>query len=234
MEEKNWLNQSDLFSELSSSEKKQLLSIGKSGTYDKDEYIFQAHTPEKSIYLLTEGHAKVFHVSETGKEVILWFSLPGEVFGLAECLSGGRRKVYAQACSHATVIAIPEIEFNQFLSENNKLALVLIQLLSNRLRILSKTLLSVSTDDAKKKVIHIINRLSQCYGRLHKNTIAIDFIITHQEIADMIGISRQTVTTVINQLKRQNRLYVQNHKIHLIYSSWYHDQQEIEPGKFIA
>ena len=212
---------SSLFSSLSLAEKQKLLSLGKTDSFTKDQYIFQAHNPGKSIYILIGGHAKVFHVSETGKEVILWFCLPGEVFGLAECLSGGQRKVYAQACSHVSVIAIPESEFNQFLASHSKLALDVIQLLSNRLRILSKTLLSVSTDDAESKIVHIINRLSQCYGTLHDDIVEINFSITHQEIGDMIGVSRQTVTTIINQLKKQKSLFVKDHKIHLINSHWH-------------
>ena len=220
MDEKNWIPQSNLFSGLKLSEKQALLSMGRTYSFTKDQYIFQAHNPGKSIYLLIGGHAKVFHVSETGKEVILWFCLPGEVFGLAECLNGGLRKVYAQACSHATVIAIPENEFNQFLSSNSNLAIELIQLLSNRLRILSNTLLSVSTDDAESKIKHVINRLAQCYGTRHNNEIEINFTITHQEIGDMIGVSRQTVTTIINNLKKQNILFIKNHKIYLIHSQW--------------
>ena len=220
MEENIWQNQSSLFSGLSKTEHKKLISIGKKNIFKKDDYIFQANNPGKNIYVLIDGHAKVFHVSETGKEVILWFCLPGEVFGLAECLNGGKRKVYAQACSPSVAIAVPESDFNHFLSTNHQLSFELIQLLSNRLRILSNTLLSVSTDDAECRIKHIIERLSQCYGTLSNNIVAIDFSITHQEIGDMIGISRQTVTTIINQLKRNNVLFVYNHKIHLIHSNW--------------
>jgi len=220
MEDEIWFPKSNLFSKLNSSEKKQLIRLGKKYTIQKDQYVFQAHNPGKSIYLLVGGHAKVFHVSATGKEVILWFCLPGEVFGLAECLSGDQRKVYAQACSDTTVIAIPENEFNTFIASDAKIAKEVIELLSNRLRILSKTLLSVSTDDAESKVTHIINRLSSCYGILNDNELKIDFCITHQEIADMIGASRQTVTSTISRFKKQGLLFVDNHKIHLNLPLW--------------
>jgi len=197
-----------------------LFLLGKKQVFNKDEFIFHATGEKRYIHILLKGQAKIFHASSNGKDVILWFCLPGEICGLAECFNDASRKVFAQACSQTTVLSISEMEFRKFLTSCPNSAIKLIELLSQRMRILSNTVLSLATEDVEARIKQIIVRLSKCYGVNNGSTTKVDFSITHQEIADMIGASRQTVTTVINQLKKQNLISTKQHKFHINHKHW--------------
>jgi len=220
----------NLFSLLSANEKSQLHALGKIHVFAKDQYIYQAVKSDKFIYILLDGHAKIFHVSQLGKEVILWFCSEGEMFGLAECLVGEKRKTFAQVSSTtSSVLSIPDVEFKHFLENNPKCAIKIIQLLSDRMCRLSNALLILATENVESRVIHVLNLLAESHGTNDAHFIKIDFHITHQEIADMIGSSRQTVTSTINHFKKQNRLQVKNHHIHLIKDTWFNSRQSTTP-----
>ena len=78
----------------------------------------------------------------------------------------------------------------------------IIDQLSSRVRTLGDMLLHVTCDDAHTRLINLLQRLAEIYGDTSKEEILIDMQITHQEIADMIGVCRQTVSTMMAKLKR--------------------------------
>lgn len=207
---------SDFLSRMSAGDREILLAAGTRKKFRKNDLIFQAGSPGENVYALIEGRVKIYQLSGLGKETILWFCLPGEVFGLAEIPRGGRREVYAQACSDSTIVTIGKERFQRFLAESPPAAMLIIDLLSCRLRALGEMLMNLSSDDATSRVIKLLIRLWARYGREMEGDVYLNITLTHQEMADMIGTSRQTVTTVLNQLRRKNVLAVENHRIHIL------------------
>ena len=206
---------SDFMSKLDPSESAKLLTLGKSVNYKKNDLIFQAGSPGQQVYFLLDGRAKIYQLSPGGKEVILWFCFQGEMFGLAEVYRGGRREVYARACSDMKVLQVSQENFKKFIAENSSAALLTIDLLSCRLRVLGDMLLNIATDDVTSRIIKLITRLNARYGKKIGNDIYLDIPLTHQEIADMISSSRQTVSTILGDMKKKGILSIRNHRIHI-------------------
>jgi len=207
---------SDFLSRMSARDRATLLEAGTRRQFKKHDFIFQAGSPGENVYALIDGRVKIYQLSGLGRETILWFCFPGEVFGLAEIPRGGRREVYAQACSDSTIVAIGKERFQRFLADTPPVAMLVIDLLSCRLRALGEMLMNLSSDDATSRVIKLLIRLWARYGSEMEGDIYLNITLTHQEMADMIGTSRQTVTTVLNQLRRKNVLAVENHRIHIL------------------
>lgn len=193
-----------------------LLALGRRQTFDKKSLIFQAGCVDSHVYLLTTGRVKVFKLSKSGKEVIMWYCLPGEVFGLAELCKGRRRETYAQACESVDVVSIAHDDFKDFLQTQPQAALPIIDLLSCRLRALGDSLTNITTDDVNSRIVSLLSRLMVRYGKHEGDTMLIDITLTHQEIADMVGACRQTVTSVLNLLKRQGILAAKGGRIHIL------------------
>jgi CRP-like cAMP-binding protein len=202
MDDLHFIRPDDFFSSLSQSHRKTLIKIGSKRCFKKDEMIFHAGSAGDEVYILLNGRVKIFELSEEGKEVILWFCFAGELFGTAEVVKRSHREVNAQAGGSVTVLAIKYREFERFLQQNPLLALKVIELLSYRLRDLSNVLLNLASDDVTSRVVKLLSRLSLRYGKPRDKGIYLDIALTHQEMADMIGTSRQTVTTVLGVLKR--------------------------------
>jgi CRP/FNR family transcriptional regulator len=206
---------SDFLNNMDNRERESLMSLSASHVYKKGEYIFQTGDPGRNVYILEDGRAKICQLSASGKEMILWFCLPGEIFGLAELPRGGIREVFAQACTEAQVHSISREDFKRFLHAHPDAAMQIIDLLSCRMRVLGHMLLNLASDDVTSRIIKLILRLSARYMRDQGSGICLDFPLTHQEIADMIGASRQTVTSALSELKKEGILSVEQHCIHI-------------------
>lgn len=208
-----FLSPSDFLGRMSPSERAALLALAKIRTYRQRDRIFRAGSPGENIYLLAEGRVKIFGLSSLGKEIILWFCFPGEVFGLAEMVRGGPREVYAEACSDCRVHVVGQRDFKQFLAVHPITAMLVIDLLSCRLRVLGDVVQNLTADDVTTRVVKLLLRLCARYGRAVAHDIHLDIRFTHQEMADMIGATRQTVTTVMSELRRKGVLSVEDHYI---------------------
>ncbi|WP_455221068.1 Crp/Fnr family transcriptional regulator [Kaarinaea lacus] len=187
---------------LSQEEQRLLESIGSCLSFKKKDYIFQANRTNNTIYILTEGRVKLSRLSSLGQECIQWFCFPGEIFGLSENTYDHDSGLYAQALISSSVLAIPKPELHQLLIKRPAISLAIIDQLSSRVRTLGDMLLHVTCDDAHSRLINLLQRLADIYGDASHDEIYIDMKITHQEIADMIGVCRQTVSTMMASLKR--------------------------------
>lgn len=197
----------------------ELRRIGRRRELRKGDHVFSRGSPGENVYILTEGRAKIYEMSSLGREAILWFCLPGEIFGLAELPSGGRRPVSAIACTQVKVLVVPRIRFLAYIESHPKIAGLIIELLSCRMRMLGDWMLNMASDDVSARLAKLLLRLRSQYGIdcLSRCGCAnqINFELTHQEIADMVGSSRQTVSTMINRLRRNGVITLDRKIMHL-------------------
>jgi len=223
MDDNQYSRCTDFLSRLSADDQKALCRIGTQRAYAKDELVFSVGCNSEDIYIIVDGRVKIFELSEEGKEVILWFCFPGELFGVAEALGHqhcGVREVNALACSDAQILTIKHYDFVRFLKTHPDTALTVIELLSYRLRELGDVLLNLASNDVTSRVIKLLTRLGTRYGKTFGQGLYLDIPLTHQEMADMIGTSRQTVTTVLGSLKRMGKLRVEQRTIYIQDGAW--------------
>ena len=192
-----------------------LLAIATVHHYAKSDFVFRSGAPGNNVYFLRSGKIKIHQLSPLGREVILWFCFPGEIFGLAEVAQGGGRVVNAQACEASEVLVVAQEKFRDFLEGNPRLAMLSMQVLSSRLRVLGEMFVNLVSDDVSTRIAKLILRLSARYGTRVGREVFLNIPLTHQEIADMVGTSRQTVTSVLGALKRQGVLSIESRRIHI-------------------
>lgn len=210
----------DFLRDFDSQAEQELYEIGLSVAVNKDQLIFNAGSPGEYVYILLEGRIKIYELTSDGKEVIHWFCFPGELFGLAEIVRGGRRTVAAQACSNVKVLKIKHSEFVTFMQHYPDVSLRIIDLLSCRLRELGDVITNLVADDVTARVVKLLTRLGARYGTGEGKEVRLNICLTHQEMADMIGTTRQTVTTVLSSLKRKDFLRIENKIIYIQNNDW--------------
>ena len=206
---------SNFLAQLAKPDYTDLFALAKVHHYAKGDHVFRAGAPGHHVYFLEAGKIKIYQLSPPGREVILWFCFPGEIFGLAEVARGGGRVVNARACDHSEVLAVSQEQFKTFLVDHPRTALLSMQVLSSRLRVLGEMFVNLVSDDVNTRIAKLILRLSARYGTRVGKDILLNIPLTHQEIADMIGTSRQTATSALSTLKRQGVLSIDNHRIHI-------------------
>ena len=197
----------DFIAHLSACDRDELLRLASRHELARNEFIFQAGSPGDFVYFLESGRTKIYHLSPTGKEILLWFCFPGEIFGLAEVCHGGGRQVYAETCVPSRVLSVRQDDFKTYLATHPPAALLVNDVLACRLRNLGNVMQSLVASDVNERVAQLIVRLAAAHGQKTQNgDITLDIRLTHQEMANMIGTTRQSVTSALNLLRRQGVL----------------------------
>jgi len=205
--------QTDILARMSAQDADYLRSIAQIQRYAKNNLIFHAGALGKHVYFLRSGRIKIYQPANCGKEVILWFCFPGDMFGLAEVAQGGGRVVNAVACESSEVLSVTQAQFEDFLRTHPAASLLVMQVLSCRLRTLGDVIVNLVNDDVQTRIMKLILRLSACHGVRVEQDIYLSIDLTHQEIADMVGTTRQTVTSVLGQLQRRGLMRLENRRI---------------------
>jgi len=207
--------QLDILARMPAQDADYLRSIAQLQRFAKNELIFHAGAPGKNVYFLRSGRVKIYQPAPCGKEVILWFCFPGDMFGFAEVVQGEGRVVNAVACEASEVLSITQAQFADFLQTHPASCMLVMQVLSCRLRALGEFVVNLVNDDVQTRIMKLILRLGARHGVRVAQDIHVDIALTHQEIADMVGATRQTVTSVLSELQRRGLLRLENRRIRI-------------------
>ncbi len=212
----------NFLSSLSRNETQDLLACSRLLVLKPRELLFQAGDQSNDVYIVAEGCIRLFQVSPIGKETILWFNFPGELFGMAEIWSGSQRQVYAVANEAVRVYSIRRQDFIEFLGAHPEAAMKAIGILSARVRALGQTLGGLASDDVETRVARLLMRFAaissatRCPVGAKSGELCINVRLRHQDIANLIGASRQTVTTALLNLRKLGAVRMEEHHIHIV------------------
>lgn len=197
---------------LGENERAQLLELSATHELRRNQAIFSAGDAPDFVYIVQSGRIRVYHLSTGGRVVSLWFCVAEDIFGLTELYNGGSRQVCAQACEHSQVLRIARSDFCRFLEHSPRAALAALNVVSTRLRGLGHVIEGLVECDVAERLTQLIQSLCRDYGHPVGDEICIDLRLTHQDIADMIGATRQTVTSTLGELRRSGVLTLNDHR----------------------
>lgn len=200
--------------QLQSSEFKLIQTISHECKLEKGEYAFTADQSDPSVYIMITGRMKISRMSLHGNEMIQWFCMPGDIFGISG-ENNLSNKVYAQAITDCVVLKIKKVDFNKLMLKKPRLSLLVIEQLSSRIHALGDMVLYMASDSANIRFVKLIQYLSSNYGQAKNKSIYIDIPTTHQDIADMIGACRQTVSSIISEYKRAGIVEINRKGMHV-------------------
>lgn len=201
--------------QLSSADRGALLALGATRRFHKGAFVFKAGRVGDTVYIVESGRVKVAQHSESGREIILWFCLSGEAFGLAASPRIGRRLVEAQACTDSSIRCIPAAAFHAYLRVHPQAAVELVNLLLCRVYVLCDAMLNLTTESVEARLSRLLLQLRHRYGRQVGGEVLLDIAITQQEIADLIGASRQTVSGLLHRMKMKEELRYERRRLYL-------------------
>jgi len=204
-----------LFSTLTDGEFSQLEHIFVTRAYRKGQIIFLEEETGNYMYLVLGGKVKVSKSGTGGKETILAIHRTGDFFGEMSLLDGKTAPATVSAMEDSKIISLSGADFHKYLLHNEKVMLQIIHVLCARLRQVWQTQsLSSSTADARIRMG--IYQLAKRHGIRDAHGTIIDLKITHQELAEMVGTSRETVTRVLVHLREQGIIEINQRRMTLI------------------
>ncbi len=177
--------------------------------YKKGDYIYFEDDSATKVYLISSGKVKIGIIQENGDELISSILTKGQIFGEKAILGIEKQNEFAQALEDQTVVCVIGIEtMYEMLKKNNDFSISIYKFIGNRYSKLERRLQLLLFKDVKTRLLEFIKELEEEYG--YRNAITGDLIIRHpftqKEIATLIGVSRPTFNTVLNQLKNENKL----------------------------
>jgi len=187
------LRQSSIFSTLNDDELAELSKLAIKRSFTPDEFIFWDGDTPDWFYIIAEGKVKVLKYSSLGKEFIIAFFGPGEMFGEVAVFENKPYPASAQAIAETKVLGIKRDDFLSFLVNRPQVALKIITVLSGRLRDAQGRLRDLAGERVEQRLARTLLMLSSKLGPT--------LPFTRQEIADMAGTTTETAIRIISQLK---------------------------------
>jgi CRP/FNR family transcriptional regulator, cyclic AMP receptor protein len=197
-----------LFCNLSVPALKQLETITAAATYPKGATLFVEGQKPRGVFILCNGRVKLSTSSADGKTLILRVPEKGEILGLAASVSGQPYQASAEVLEPAQANFIARNDFLEFLKTYGEAALRVAQQLSENyhLAINEMRTIGLSHSAAEKFARFLIEQASE--GRKEEGEVRLTLTLTHEEIAQMIGSSRETVTRLFSDFKKRQLLQV--------------------------
>lgn len=198
-----YLENFNLFTSLKQDSMMELNNMIKDKEIEKNQPIYFPNEPSNSIYFLKTGRVKISRYSDDGKEMIMAFIKPGEVFGEMAYLGESERTDIAITTEPSLICAINKEDFSKFIEKNPALNLKLTKLIGLKLKSYSERIEDLVFKDAKQRVISFIKKLAEENGKKVGNQIFVKPFLKHQDIADLTACSRQTVNDVLTDLREK-------------------------------
>jgi len=213
MDEREVLRTVPIFSELSDEDIASLAHLALRKRYPKDTVVFFENEEGDFFFTILEGRIKVTILGDDGREVILSVLGPGDFFGEMALLDNEPRSATAIAVEESELLSLHRTDFQSVLNENKSITSALIRVLSARLRRANHQISTLALLDVYGRVARVIVDMAREEGkRLRDGRIAFRRA-THQEIANRIGTTRETVTRMLKDLERQGLIHVEGKEI---------------------
>ncbi|MBT8128152.1 MAG: Crp/Fnr family transcriptional regulator [Gammaproteobacteria bacterium] len=200
------LNKHYVFSELAPKETERLTQHSTTRTYHANTILISEGDTTDSLYVVLEGKVKVFASDHQGKEVILNILGPGEYFGELALLDDQPRSASVKTMVQTKLMVITKNDFKKSLAGDPEMAYKLIKVLIGRVRALTSNVKSLALLDVYGRVARNLLDLAENVD----DEMVIVQKLTHQDIADMVGASREMVSRILKDLVSGGYITIKN------------------------
>lgn len=202
--------QERLFCNLSPAAVQRLSSITSPSTHPKGATLFVEGQSPRGVYILCSGRIKLSTTSADGKTLIVRMSEPGEVLGLPATVTGSEYELTADVVEPSQVNFIPRQEFLNFLRDHGEAALRVAQQLGETYHsaVSEMRTIGLSHSASEKLARFLLDWCSSNAADKTQDGVRAHMTLTHEEIAQVIGSSRETVTRLFSEFKRKQLLEV--------------------------
>ena len=172
--------------------------------FENGNYIFLEDSEGEQCFFVLEGSVKVTRLSKDGREVILAMLNEGDFFGEMSLLDGESRSANVIALEKTKVLTLDRNDFIEVVNNYPQIAVQLLKELARRLRKSDRQIASLSLSDAEKRIALCIIRFADEQGVIQNGKVSIPKTPIQQDIANMAGTSRETVSRALGLLEKED------------------------------
>ncbi|MFC6592004.1 Crp/Fnr family transcriptional regulator [Deinococcus lacus] len=200
------LKRTELFADFELAELENVAANTPTRTYAPGEVIFRMDDPADAIYFVRSGMVKISKLFPNGKEAILGVVGPHDTFGELLLKPQERRPTQAEALEDTRLIVLPRQDLQHLLATKPDLAMRLIQLMATRLFDAQSWSATVNAYSAAERVASLLARLGREFGQPHAQGVELALRLNQEDLARMVGATRETVSHSLHRLKREGAI----------------------------
>ncbi|MFB9275154.1 Crp/Fnr family transcriptional regulator [Cohnella cellulosilytica] len=211
-----FLRQVPLFHDLNPQEMERVEEITISRFIPRKSVIFAEGSEKEAVYFIKNGLVKTYKTDENGHEQIVSFLKTGDLFPHTGFFNQNPYPATAEAIVDTRLLAIPVKVFERLMLNTPSIAIKMMRVMGDKIRELQEKLQVLSGQDVKHRVLSFLLQLAEQHGDVQDNKITINLPMTHQEIANSIGTTRETINRLLNQFNKEDLLEVDRSRIVII------------------
>lgn len=208
-----FLKKISLFEEMSEEELKAILDIIRTRKYKKGAIIFAEGEPGEAVFFVKAGRVKISKLTSDGREQILHFVSEGDVFAEVCLFNDGPYPATAEIVEDAEIGFIRNPDLEETVKNNGAIAIKLIHLLNNRLKVAQSRIRDLALKDAYARTAQLLLTLANDKGCTKTKEYTIDMDLSRQDLANMVGLTRETLTRVLSEFKKMKIININKSKI---------------------
>ncbi|WP_027340398.1 Crp/Fnr family transcriptional regulator [Halonatronum saccharophilum] len=197
-------------------EEKELIELNKliiSKDYKKNEILFFEGETGQGLHIVEKGKVKLVKSIESGEEQIINILKQGDIFAEVVLFDGGNYPATAITIEDAKVGIIQARDMQRLIYEMPNVGLKILKVMSERLRRAQKMIRNLGLKNTTSRTASILLTLAKDYGVEEGNNLQIDLSLTQQELANLIGTSRETISRTLNKFKDDKIITLSRQKI---------------------
>lgn len=215
LDEKEILRRIDLFAELTDAEAESVLSLMREQRLARDKIIFRQHDVSGGLFLILEGSVKISRIARDGREVIIAILNDGNFFGEMSLLDGQPRSGTATATSACRFLVLERDNFLKGIMPMTGIVAKMLLELSRRLRAADQNIENLALGTVFDRLFHYLSHLGRRFPLKGCRSV-ITKRPTHQELAELVGSSRETVTRTLAFMEKQGYIEIRKKEIVLL------------------
>lgn len=188
-----------LFRDFEEAQLQQIAQTAIVRNYHKHEFIVREGDQGGTFYIILDGSVAVTRLASDGRETILSILKANDFFGEMSLFDSSLRSASIKTLSDVKVGVIDEKAFLDVLEQSPKIARYLVTALSQRLRAANQLIAATTSQDIRARLASLLLNLTQSFGEKVDNGTRITLRLTNQEMANMIGTTRETVNRTLNR-----------------------------------
>lgn len=182
----------------------------------KGNIIFYEGDQPDRLYFIKKGFVKMYHMSEEGRDTIIYLYGPGSIMGVRALTSEDQQLRHnAEAITDAEIITIPRKEYIDLVIANPEYLIDLLHIFISRLNYTERKLEGFILTDATARVANFLADCALRFGIKEKGDITIPLPLTHQRIAEFVGSFRETVTGAVNKLEKDGIIHIEKSTVRI-------------------
>ncbi|MGF7185102.1 CRP/FNR family transcriptional regulator [Desulfitispora alkaliphila] len=185
-------------------------------SFKRKSVIVMEGEPADYFYFVLEGKVKLSKLSEDGQEKIVLIIGCEEFFGEVSALDGGEQPLIAETLVSCKVAMLPIQCLREILEDTPRMALIIMDAMAKRMRQSYRQIKNLAMKNTQSRLASRLFKLSRDYGKKDGDVINIELQLTHQELASLVGTSRETVSRTLSGLEKENIISITNQRISIL------------------